>query len=68
MEGDSMPANLHRESAKIYQFPVKFRGRGERLGTRQPLDIDPDICDAAFDSWYHEDAIREAEEKPKPQA
>ncbi|PKA44389.1 DUF2735 domain-containing protein [Rhizobium sullae] len=63
-----MPANVHRESAKIYQFPVKFRRPGERFSARHPLDIDPDVCDAAFDSWYHEDAIREAEEKQKPQA
>jgi hypothetical protein len=68
MEGNSMPANVHRETAKIYQFPIKFRRSDERFGARQPLDIDPDVCDAAFDAWYHQDAIREAEEKRKPQA
>ena len=64
-----MPINVHGETAKIYQFPVKLRRTGERFGARQPLDIDPDICDAAFDSWYHQDAIREDEENNrKPQA
>ncbi|HEX7909618.1 MAG TPA: DUF2735 domain-containing protein [Paraburkholderia sp.] len=64
-----MPTNVHGETAKIYQFPVKLRRAGERFGARQPLDIDPDICDAAFDSWYHQDAIREDEENNrKPQA
>ena len=68
MEGDSMPTSFHGETAKIYQFPVKFRRSGERFGTKGPLDIDPDVCDTAFDSWYHQDAIREEQEKLKPHA
>jgi hypothetical protein len=69
MEGDRMPTSFQGESAKIYQFPVKFRRPGERFGAKDPLAIDPNICDAAFDSWYHQDAIREEEEdKRKPHA
>lgn len=63
-----MPTSFHRESAEILQFPVKFRRPEERFGAREPLDFDPNVCDAALDSWYHQDAIREEEEPRKPQA
>jgi hypothetical protein len=68
MEGNMMPTSFHGESAAILQFPVKFRRPGERFGAKQPLDFDPNVCDAALDSCYHQDAIREAEETRKPQA
>ncbi len=59
-----MTTNMVRESAKILQFPVRniqmrmeMREREERLR--------PVIYESGAGSWYHEEAIREAEEARK---
>jgi Protein of unknown function (DUF2735) len=53
-----MTANLTRESAQIFQFPV-----GGRAGMKRDLTNvtgAPRLADIAVGgSWYHEDAIRD---------
>jgi Protein of unknown function (DUF2735) len=53
-----MTANLTRESAQIFQFPV-----GGRAGLKRDLPNvagAPRIADIAVGgSWYHEEAIRD---------
>jgi hypothetical protein len=64
-----MATSFHPDTAKIYTFPA--RGRFV-TGAR------PELTDSAFDltsaryadaafggSWYHEEAIKEAERNPK---
>ncbi|MFS8115644.1 DUF2735 domain-containing protein [Rhizobium jaguaris] len=62
-----MTIGSHRETAKIYQFPVTARpipaGRREKVNLTP--DIGPTICTAAFDSWYHEAAIAESDQTRK---
>ncbi|ACL59373.1 DUF2735 domain-containing protein [Methylobacterium nodulans] len=58
-----------RETAKIYQFPV--RGRTDQ-GGRRPETTSTErsayrFADAAFGSgWYHDAAIQDAERSRKP--
>lgn len=60
-----MTSNFQRESAKIYQFPV----RGH-FAARAPFsDLKPagalmstQVANALSGSWYHEEAIQEAQE------
>ena len=56
-----MTSNHQRESARIYQFPVGGRaGLAGRYETaRQAAPRYNEI--AVGGSWYHEEAIREAE-------
>ena len=51
-----MTANLTRESAQIFQFPV-----GGRAGMKRDLETvqAPRIADIAVGGWYHEEAIRD---------
>jgi len=62
-----MAISSHRETAKIYQFPITARpipaGRREKVNLTP--DIGPSICTAAFDSWYHEAAIVESDQTRK---
>jgi Protein of unknown function (DUF2735) len=67
-----MNTSFHRESAKIYEFPVG--GRAALGGSRAGLKPAADIADltaartseaAIGESWYHEAAIREAMQGPK---
>ncbi|MDL2399211.1 DUF2735 domain-containing protein [Rhizobium mayense] len=62
-----MATSPHRETAKIYQFPVTARpvpaARREKVNLTP--DIGPSICTAAFDSWYHEAAIAESDQTRK---
>ncbi|HVX79415.1 MAG TPA: DUF2735 domain-containing protein [Bradyrhizobium sp.] len=61
-----MATNLHRGSAKIYQFPAGGRAAlgGRRYGENRSADdlAASPIAEAAdcSESWYHEAAIREA--------
>lgn len=59
-----MTTNMVRESAKILQFPVrniqKLMEMRERDGRSRPV-----IYESGAGSWYHEDAIREAEDARK---
>jgi hypothetical protein len=59
-----MTIGFHRESAKIYQFPVKAGASRFERARRLELEAQR-VCDAALDScWYHEEAVRDAE-RPK---
>lgn len=55
-----MTTGMIRESATIYQFP-KRNIRDQRFGANLPKVV---IMESGA-SWYHEDAIREAEETRK---
>ncbi|MBI1205432.1 MAG: DUF2735 domain-containing protein [Rhodopseudomonas sp.] len=63
-----MTTNHHRESAIIYQFPVGGRAAYRRQDGAKPASS---LTQAAFDdivvggSWYHEEAVREAEQPRK---
>jgi hypothetical protein len=59
----SMTTNLVRESAKIYQFPVRNLQKINEM--RERANPRPVIYESGSASWYHEDAIREAEEARK---
>jgi uncharacterized protein DUF2735 len=62
-----MQTNVNQGSAKIYQFPVGGRGAlgGRAYGETKPvLDTTPRLNEALCSgSWYHEEAIREANPK-----
>jgi len=56
-----MTTGFFTGSAKIYQFPVRPRaaaGFRHDAGAVQNIAA-PDICTAAFGSWYHEQAIQD---------
>lgn len=59
-------------TAKIYQFPIRARAAGGRLQEDAKFAVDrisPHIHATDFGGgWYHEAAIAEAEQSPKPQA
>lgn len=59
-----MTTNMVRESAKIYEFPVKNAKRLQEMHERQKL-ASIVIMECGSGSWYHEEAIREAEEARK---
>ncbi len=59
-----MPTPIQRESATIHQFPRGGRAglREQRLGTAavyQPASLR--VAAALDGSWYHEEAIKEAD-------
>jgi Protein of unknown function (DUF2735) len=64
-----MSANLSQGSARIYQFPAGGRAA---LGSRsnnepKPMAEAPRVQEAVCSgSWYHEEAIREAQSVTKP--
>ncbi|MGL3604979.1 DUF2735 domain-containing protein [Rhizobium sp. G187] len=58
-----MTTNMVRESAKIYEFPVRDAARIKAMRERQTAK--PVIYESGSASWYHEAAIREAERTPK---
>ena len=59
-----MTTNEFRESAKIYQFPL--RGRRAEAAARDEAKIPPDVrvqrvsANVLGSSWYHEAAIQES--------
>ena len=59
-----MTMNTVRETAKIYEFPVKNQRRLDEMRLREML-VRPTIYESFGGSWYHEEALREAEAKPK---
>jgi hypothetical protein len=56
-----MPTSVHRESAKIYQFPTRIRPIVDRHRDEVTTSADaasPRVATAVFGSgWYHEAAI-----------
>jgi hypothetical protein len=61
-----MTTNVHSGSATIFQFPARGRfalsGRAEASQPATNLLTAPRAANVAFgSSWYHEEAIREAE-------
>ncbi|QLF68294.1 DUF2735 domain-containing protein [Peteryoungia desertarenae] len=58
-----MTTNMVRESAKIYEFPVRDAARLKAMRERQTAR--PVIYESGSASWYHEEAIREAEKTSK---
>ncbi|MBB4006450.1 DUF2735 domain-containing protein [Allorhizobium taibaishanense] len=58
-----MTTSLGRESATIYEFPVRNPQRLREM--RERTLKKPIILESGAASWYHEEAIREAEEARK---
>lgn len=58
-----MTTSLGRESAKIYEFPIRNTQRLREMRERNSQP--PVIYESGAGSWYHEDAIREADEGRK---
>lgn len=59
-----MAIGFHRESATIYQFPVKAvqaQNRFERLRVMEREAAG--VCDALDSCWYHDEAVRD-DKKP----
>lgn len=58
-----MTTNVERVSATIYQFPINAphqRAGDNKKPTENPAsDIAVDTC------WYHEDAVRESDERQR---
>ncbi|MCJ7993644.1 DUF2735 domain-containing protein [Rhizobium cremeum] len=59
-----MTTNMVRESAKILQFPVRNIQMRMEMREREERSR-PVIYESGAGSWYHEEAIREAEEARK---
>jgi hypothetical protein len=58
-----MTTSLGRESAKIYEFPIRNAQKLREMRERnKPAPV---IYESGSASWYHEEAIREAEEALK---
>jgi hypothetical protein len=62
-----MPTGFHRESATIYQFPVKAIRTANRFERARLMEREAaEVCDAALDScWYHYEAVRESDRPTK---
>jgi hypothetical protein len=62
-----MPTGFHRESATIYQFPVKAIRNANRFERARLMEREAAaVCDAALDScWYHDEAVRESDPPKK---
>lgn len=65
-----MTANSHRETAKIYQFPVggraALRADARVVAPSEDLATPPRASRVVFGgSWYHDAAIQEAAEQPR---
>jgi len=58
-----MTISLGRETAKIYEFPLRNTQRLREM--RERNSPKPVIYESGSASWYHEDAIREADETRK---
>ena len=60
-----MTTNVRRESAKIYQFPVRVRAVAgdHRDGSKPVPELTPRAAHVMFgSSWYHDAAIQDAEQ------
>ena len=63
-----MSANLNQGSARIYQFPAGGRAAlgGRSYSEAESVAETPRVNEAMCSgSWYHEEAIREAQSQPK---
>ena len=63
-----MTINIHRESAKIYQFPLHPRRRLEN-GSTVPSAAYDVMVSVVDNCWYHDEAVRDPSkpsERPKP--
>jgi hypothetical protein len=64
-----MTINIHRETAKIYEFPFSARRRLEN-GRTVPTGIFDAATSVVDICFYHEEAVREGEprmgDRPKP--
>ncbi|MBW8786889.1 MULTISPECIES: glutamine synthetase translation inhibitor GstI [Rhizobium] len=62
-----MPTGFHRDSATIYQFPVKAIRNANRFERARLMEREAaEVCDAALDScWYHDEAVRESDRPTK---
>ncbi|HBF29637.1 DUF2735 domain-containing protein [Rhizobium sp.] len=58
-----MTTSLGRESAKIYEFPIRNAQKLRELRERNSKT--PLIFESGSASWYHEAAIREADDTRK---
>lgn len=60
-----MNQNSHRQTAQIYQFPIGGRSglaiRGEASKPVADPNLEPASKIVIGGSWYHEEAIREAD-------
>jgi hypothetical protein len=64
-----MSANLSQGSARIYQFPAGGRAAlgGRSYREAKSVSETPRVNEATCSgSWYHEEAIREAQSPTKP--
>ena len=64
-----MSANLNQGSARIYQFPAGGRAAlgGRSTSKAKSVPETPLVNEAMCSgSWYHEEAIREAQSPTKP--
>jgi hypothetical protein len=63
-----MTTTFHRETARIYQFPVRGPSQGnkriEKVKAVTGLKSTPYAGVTFGGSWYHEAAIRDAERNP----
>jgi hypothetical protein len=59
-----MTSNFQRESAKIYQFPLRGRvaGPGPYTAAKPAAMMSAQVAQALGGSWYHEEAVQAAEE------
>jgi hypothetical protein len=63
-ERDVQMATTHRDSAKIYQFPVGGRANFALKDRKFPAEPKPvNVCDT--DNWYHQAAMLESEKEPR---
>ncbi|MGK6316496.1 DUF2735 domain-containing protein [Neorhizobium sp. DT-125] len=64
-----MTTDIRRDTAKIYQFPVRPRRRLEngRTASASIYEMSASVVD---DCWYHDEAVKDeapkAADKPKP--
>lgn len=58
-----MTADMVRHTATIIQFPLRDLTKRKEMRDRQAAA--PVIYESGSASWYHEDAIREADETRK---
>ena len=58
-----MTPSAERVSAKIYQFPVDaVRARAQQAAALQANRASQAACDPC---WYHDEAVRDAETRPR---
>ncbi|TCV74583.1 uncharacterized protein DUF2735 [Neorhizobium sp. R1-B] len=64
-----MTTDIHRETARIYQFPIRPRRRLDNGATAPSSDLE--IAGNVVDTcWYHDEAVKDStsktNERPKP--